>query len=183
MIAASGQCLRLPASSTAPLDNDCSASGASYRYISTRLSLLLIADLGIHLTITMDAAALPLAFPAILTGIRKFVAHFNSTDTRIENVLRKCRILETAVSQLAEISRSQSDPLMDEITAECLQVIKSMETFMTECVSTDDPTSPNTLSKTARLKFVWRDGDLNTLLTRLDDCRANVQLFLIMTIP
>lgn len=132
----------------------------------------------------MDAVALPLAFPAILTGIRNFVVHFNSTDTRIENLLRKCRILERAISQLAEISsESHPDPLMDEITAECSQVIKSMGIFMAECVLTDSSTSPNPLSKIARLKFIWRDEDLNTLLTRLDDCRANVQLFLIMSIP
>ncbi|TLD37121.1 ras protein [Venturia nashicola] len=132
----------------------------------------------------MDAVALPLAFPAILTGIRKFVAHFNSTDTRIETLVRKCRVLERAVSQLAEISgKSHSDPLMDEIIAECSQVIKSMEFFMTECVPVNTSPSKNKLSKTARLNFLWRNEDLNTLMTRVDDCRANVQLFLIMTIP
>jgi hypothetical protein len=132
----------------------------------------------------MDAIALPLAFPAILTSIRKFVAYFNSTDTRVENLLRKCRILERGVSQLAEsVSQAESDPLIDEIMSECSQVVKSMEVFMTECGRNNSSIDPIALSKTARLKLVWKEDDMKALLARLDDCRANVQLFLIMTIP
>lgn len=131
----------------------------------------------------MNAVALPLALPAILTGIRKFIIYFNSTDTRIENLLRKCRVLERAVSRLAEIiSDSVSDPLTDDIVSECAEVVKSMESLMARC-GQYDAGSHSSLSKTARLKTIWNDHDLNALLARLDDCRANVQLFLIMTIP
>lgn len=133
----------------------------------------------------MEIAGLALAIPPTIGGILKCIKlfkeisdKFQGADDRVQRIMAVCRMLEMALLQLEPAGADRPDGPLSLMPANCAKIITSMETLLRKLGV--DPGDATTVTDLKRIEYVWKDDEVASLTKLMDQCRDDIQFYLVL---